>query len=230
VDQLSTTEAGLLIDSLQNEAINSLERIFLMMKLLYSASAIQAAAFNILSDSKSSLARGMEILDNTVDLSVKQIILSVVDNRSIAEKLSVLANLHAYKPLPPSDRLQQLVDLRYCLSDWTLACCFHVARTQFWRVPADAMLKCLEHPTGFVRESVISYLQVASPRSLVKVLPHLLKDRDSLVLAQARAISYYFQNNGKNTLNLSDNLHESTDIDTEIKARMSGKPNGYGES
>jgi len=230
VDQLSTTEAGLLIDSLQNEAINSLERIFLMMKLLYSASAIQAAAFNILSDSKSSLARGMEILDNTVDLSVKQIILSVVDNRSIAEKLSVLANLHAYEPLPPSDRLQQLVDLRYCLSDWTLACCFHVARTQFWRVPADAMLKCLEHPTGFVRESVISYLQVASPRSLVKVLPHLLKDRDSLVLAQARAISYYFQNNGKNTLNLSDNLHESTDIDTEIKARMSGKPNGYGES
>jgi hypothetical protein len=230
VDQLATTEAGLLIDSLQNEAINSLERIFLMMKLLYSASAIQAAAFNILSDSKSSLARGIEILDNTVDLSVKQIILSIVDNRSIADKLSVLANLHTYEPLAPSARLQQLVDLRYCLSDWTLACCFHVARTQFWRVPADAMLECLEHPTGFVRESVISYLQVASPRSLVKILPHLLKDRNSLVLAQARAIFYYFQNNGENTLNLSNNLHESTDIDTEIKARMIGKPNGYGES
>ena len=96
------------------------------MKLLYSASAIQAAAFNILSDSKSSLARGMEILDNTVDLSVKQTILSVVDNRSIADKLSILANIHTYEPMAPSRRLQQLVDLRYCLSDWTLACCFHV--------------------------------------------------------------------------------------------------------
>ncbi len=230
IDQVSSTEVGLLIDSLENEAVNSLERIFLLMKLLYSASAIQAAAFNILSDSKSSLARGMEILDNTVDLSVKQIILSVVDNRSIADKLSVLANIHAYEPLSPSSRLQQLVDLRYCLSDWTLACCFHVARTEQWKLPADAMLKCLEHPTGFVREAVISYLQVASPRSLIKVLPHLLKDRDSLVLAQARAISYYFQNNGKNTLNLSDNLHDSKDLDTEIRARMSGKPNRDGES
>ncbi|PZV19700.1 MAG: hypothetical protein DCF20_01165 [Pseudanabaena sp.] len=230
MSQVSSTEAGLLIDSLNNEAIGSLERIFLMMKLLYSASAIQAAAFNILSESKSSLARGMEILDNTVDLSVKQIILSVVDNRSIADKLTILSGIHTYKPLTPSSRLHQLVDLRYCLSDWTLACCFHVARTQHWKVPADTMLKCLEHPTGFVRESVISYLQVASPRSLLKVLPHLLNDRDSLVLAQVRAISYYFQNNGKNNLNLSDNLNHSKDLDTHVRAEIGDNPNGYGES
>jgi len=230
IEQFSSTESGLLLDSLRNEATNSLERIFLMMKLLYSASAIQAASFNILSDSKSSLARGMEILDNTVDLSVKQIILSVVDNRSIADKLNVLATIHPYQPMSPPKRLQQLIDLRYCLSDWTLACCFHVARTHYWSVNVEAMLKCLEHPTGFVKESVISYLQVASPRSLIKLLPRLLKDPDPLVLAQSRAISYYFQNNGKNTVNLSDNLHSSKDIDTEIKARMSGKPNRHGES
>jgi hypothetical protein len=232
-DQAVTTESGLLLDSLQNEAINSLERIFLMMKLLYSGSAIQAASFNILSDSKSSLARGMEILDNTVDLGVKQIILSVVDNRSIADKLNILATIHPYQSMPPSERLQQLVDLRYCLSDWTLACCFHMARTQYWSINVQAMLKCLEHPTGFVREAVISYLQVASPRSLIKVLPRLLKDRDPLVLAQSRAIAYYFQNNGKNTLDLSDNSHSSKDleaIDTEPRAKMSGKPNRYGES
>jgi hypothetical protein len=81
-----------------------------------------------------------------------------------------------------------------------------------------------------VREAVISYLQTASPRSLIKVLPHLLKDRDSLVLAQARAISYYFQNNEGKTLNLSDNLQDSEDLATEIRARMGGKPNRDGES
>ena len=223
-------EVELLLESLRNEAIDSLERIFLLMKLLYSASAIQAAAFNILSGSKSSLARGMEILDNTVDLSVKQILLSVVDNRSIPDKLSVLATIHPYRPLSPVKRLQQIVELRHCLSDWTLACCFHVARTQFWSLSAESMLKCLEYPTGFVREAVISYLQVASPRSLIRILPRLLKDRDSLVLAQARAISYYFQNNGKNTLDLSDNSQVRTDIDTEIRARMIGTSNGHGES
>ena len=223
---VSTIEAELLLESLQNEAIDCLERIFLMMKLLYSSSAIQAASFNILSGSKSSLARGMEILDNTVDLSIKQVLLAVVDNRSIADKLSILATIHPYKKLSPSERLQQLVDLRYCFSDWSLACCFHVARTQWWSLPADAMLKSLEHSTGFVREAVISYLQVVSPRSLIKILPHLSKDRDSLVLAQVRAISYYFQNNQKNTLDLGDNFQESKLLDTEIKARMGGKPNG----
>lgn len=230
LSSILNAEMELLLESLQNEAIDSLERIFLLMKLLYSPSAIQAASFNILSGSKSSLARGMEILDNTVDLSVKQILLFVVDNRSIADKLNLLATVHAYQPLSPVKRLQQIVELRHCFSDWTLACCFHVARTQFWSLSADAMLKCLESSTGFVRESVISYLQVASPRSLVRVLPRLLKDRDPLVLAQARAISYYFQNNGKSALNLSDNFQQSKDLDTEIKARMGGTPNRYGES
>jgi HEAT repeat protein len=246
LEQVGSTESGLLLESLQTEAIDSLERIFLLMKLLYSASAIQAAAFNILSGSKGSLARGMEILDNTVDLSIKQILLSVVDNRSIADKLSVLATIHPYKSLSSLKRLHQLVELRYCLSDWTLACCFHVARTQCWSLPTESMLKCLFHPTGFVRESVIAYLQFASPRSLVRILPRLLKDRDSLVLAQVRAISYYFennqtqnqaqnqdqnvQNNDKNTPKLSDNSHDTKLLDLEIKAKKGGKPNGNGES
>ena len=221
LDQIATTESTLLLDSLQLEAIDSLERIFLMMKLLYSPSAIQAAAFNILSGSKGSLARGMEILDNTVDLSVKQILLSVVDNRSIADKLAVLTSVHSYQPLSPLKRLHQLVELRYCLSDWTLACCFHMARTQLWRLSAESMLNCLEHPTGFVRESAIAYLQVASPRSLVRVLPRLLKDRDPLVLAQAKAISYYFQNNGKSNLNLGNNSRHNQNLDADITAHMS---------
>ncbi len=186
-------EAGLLRQSLETEAIDSLERIFLLMRLLYSSSAIQAASFNILSGSKGSLARGMEILDNTVDLSIKQILLLVVDNRPIADKLSLLSTIHPYRPLPPLKRLHQIIELRHCLSDWTLACCLHVAKGHRWSLPAGVMLKCLEHSTGFVREAVISYLQVASPRSLIKVLPRLLKDRDSLVLAQARAISSYFK-------------------------------------
>ncbi|MFM7885957.1 MAG: hypothetical protein ACKPCM_04545, partial [Pseudanabaena sp.] len=231
LNKLETPETELLLESLQNEVIDSLERIFLLMKLLYPASAIQAASFNIISGTRSSLARGMEILDNTVDLSMKQILLSVVDNRSIADKLSILATIHPYQPLSPIKRLQQLVDLSYCLSDWTLACCFHVARTQFWSLPAEAMLKGLEHPTGFVREAVIAYLQAASPRSLVKILPRLLKDRDPLVLAQARAIFNYFQSNGKSILNLSDNSQEGNDVDIEIRAKMSGgKILGYGES
>jgi hypothetical protein len=51
-----------------------------------------------------------------------------------------------------------------------------------------------------------------------------------LVLAQAKAISYYFQSNGKKNANLSDNSHHNQGLDPIIRARMLGNPNGLGES
>ncbi|MEE3717454.1 hypothetical protein V2H45_11890 [Tumidithrix elongata RA019] len=191
-EQIASLEAGLLKEALLAEVEDSLERLFLLMKLLYTPSAIQAAAFNIMSGSKGSLARGIEILDNTVDLSKKQIILSVLDKRSIAEKLRILSEVYFYQPMSSVKRLRNLIEISYCFSDWTLACCFHVGRSQLWSLPAEITLQCLSHPTGFVREAVLAYLQVVSPRSLQKMLPMLTQDRNSLVGAQAKAIAGYF--------------------------------------
>jgi HEAT repeat protein/ATP/ADP translocase len=202
-DQIGTIEADLIRDSLQLEIEDSLERLFLLMKLLYTPSAIQAASFNILSGSRGNMARGIEILDNTIDLSNKQIILAIVDKRLIPEKLRILSDIHPYQPMSGVKRLRRLIEIRHCLSDWTLACCFHVGRVQWWGIPAADTVACLQHPTSFVREAVIAYLQVASPRSLQKFLPKLKEDRDPLVGAQARAIAAYFRTTsfGRNDAN-----------------------------
>ncbi len=186
------SEAALLRDSLQSEIQDCLERSFLLMKFLYTPSAIQAAAFNILAGSKSSIAKGMEILDNTIDLSIKQTILYVVDQRAIIDKIQVLHEIHTYTPLSGIERLCEIIEKYHCFSDWTLACCFHVARSARWSIPAELTLQCLEHPAGFVREAVMAYLQVASPRSLQRMLPVLMQDRDPLVSTQAQAIARYF--------------------------------------
>ncbi len=47
------------------------------------------------------------------------------------EKIEVLASssLFVYQSLSASDRLRYLLDLRYFLSDWALACCFHLVLT-----------------------------------------------------------------------------------------------------
>jgi hypothetical protein len=200
-EQIGSLEAGLLKESLQAEVEDSLERLFLLMKLLYTPSAIQAAAFNIMSGSKGSLARGIEILDNTVDLSRKQIILALLDKRTNAEKLKILSEVYFYQPMTSAKRLRNLIEISYCFSDWTLACCFHVGRSQLWSLPAEITLQCLGHPTGFVREAVLAYLQTVSPRSLQKMLPMLTQDRNSLVGAQAKAIASYFE---AETVNQSD--------------------------
>ncbi|MEG3978997.1 MFS transporter, partial [Microcoleus sp. herbarium8] len=160
------------------------DRCFLLMKFLYPLDTVQAAAFNIASGQPSMVARGLEILDNTVDIVRKRSLINLLDQHSEREKLTNLSELMVYKPLTPSDRLRRLLELRHFLSDWALACCFHLAKEARWSLTAQQTLVCLQHPTGFVREAVLAYLKIASPRALLELLPRLQNDPDRLVFAQ----------------------------------------------
>ncbi|MEG4233830.1 HEAT repeat domain-containing protein [Microcoleus sp. Pol11C3] len=176
--------AQLLQRALAGLEADAKERCFLLMKFLYPLDTVQAAAFNLASGQPSMVARGLEILDNTVDIARKRSLINLLDQHSEREKLSNLSELMVYKPLAPSDRLRRLLELRHFLSDWALACCFHLAREARWSLTAQQTLVCLQHPTGFVREAVLAYLKIASPRALVELLPRLQNDPDNLVSAQ----------------------------------------------
>jgi hypothetical protein len=184
--RVSGREADLLRRSLRYTQNDAQDRLFLLMRFLYSSSAVQAAAFNLFSGSRDNMARGLEILDNTIDLPSKRAVLNILDQRSDQDKLESLSELVSYEPMSPSDRLRHLLDLRYFLSEWALACCFHLARTQHWRVTTDQAIACLRHPTSFVREAVLSYLYVASPRTLRRLLDQMKQDPNPLVDRQIR--------------------------------------------
>ncbi|WP_017301192.1 MFS transporter [Nodosilinea nodulosa] len=202
---LSASRVGGIEADLLREALNGLqsdatERLFMLLRFVSPATAIQAAQVS-LSGSASSWARGIEILDNVVDVANKRSILLLLDRRPDPEKLKRLAlstPLIPYQQLPPGDRLRQLLDLRNFLSDWATACCFHLARVQRWNLTAEHTLALLQHPTGFVREAVLAYLAVASPRALRELLPILEQDSDRLVLAQVKHLI--------NTYNLEPSL------------------------
>ncbi|MBD2099662.1 MFS transporter [Leptolyngbya sp. FACHB-261] len=180
--------ADLLARALDGILSDSQERLFLTLRLLYPARAIQAAAFDIQSTSGAGLARGLEILDNTLDLPRKRALLTVFDRCSEGEKLDSLRDLAPYRSLAAPERLRQLIELRAFLSDWAVACCFHLARDQRWTVPVKSTLACLRHPTGYVREAVLSYLAMASPRTLQALLPRLYPDPDQIVNAQVQSL------------------------------------------
>nr|WP_242019480.1 HEAT repeat domain-containing protein [Trichocoleus sp. FACHB-40] len=174
----------LLRRALLEEQSDVVERCFLLMKFLYPLNSIQAAAFNLQSDSPSNIALGLEILDNTLDIARKRNLVVILDRRPEGEKLQSLAEMVPYKPMTKSDRLRRLLELRHFLSDWPLACCFHVARQAKWSLTPEQTLVCMRHPTGFVREAVLAYLKAASPRALAEMLPVLKNDPDRLVAAQ----------------------------------------------
>lgn len=183
-EQIAGPEADLLRRALHDLQADLMERCFLLMKFLYPASAIQAAAFNLDSESRSNIALGLEILDNTLDIPQKRALLGILDRRSTTEKMGNLVDLVPYQPLNPGDRLRRLIELRHFMPDWALACCFHLARTAPCSMTPEATLVCLRHPTGFVREAVLAYLKAASPRACSELLPMLKNDADRLVAAQ----------------------------------------------
>ncbi|MEM9770212.1 MAG: Npt1/Npt2 family nucleotide transporter [Cyanobacteria bacterium P01_D01_bin.73] len=186
-------EQGDLLRKALNEGISDgQEQLFLLMKFLYPLGAVQAAAFNIRSGTGDSKARGLEILDNTLDIPSKRSVLNLLDADSPLEKLRSLSDLMEYQSMAPRDRIRRLLNLRHFLSAWPLACCFHLARTERWSLTTDQTLACLRHPRGFVREAVLSYLKVASQRALVELLPRLQNDPDPLVSAQVGQMSQEF--------------------------------------
>jgi HEAT repeat protein len=184
--------ADLLRGALQDLERDAVERMFMLLRFISSPSAIQAAQVS-LQGSASSRARGLEILDTSLDIPSKRAILTLLDLRSDREKLSALEGLVTYDSLAPSQRLRYLLDLRYFLSDWGLACCFHLARQQRWSVTAEHALGCLKHPTGFVREAVLSYLEVASPAVLTQLLPTMRADPNELVASQVEHLMVQLQ-------------------------------------
>ncbi|MGI0498955.1 HEAT repeat domain-containing protein [Limnospira platensis CENA597] len=178
----------MLCRALRNLESDAIDRCFLLMKFLYSLGSIQAAAFNIRSGQQGNIARGLEILDNTVDISRKRALIGILDNHSIVQKIEDLSPLISYKPMTPSDRLRRLLEFRHFLSDWSLACCFHQARSASWSLTAEQTLMCLRHPTGFVREAVLAYLKMGARQALVELLPMLQTDRDPLVAHQVQQL------------------------------------------
>jgi HEAT repeat protein len=185
-EKIAGQEADLLRRALEDLQTDLLERCFLLMKFLYPISAIQAASFNLASQSRSNIALGLEILDNTLDIPQKRAFLSILDRRSPEEKMDCLEEWVPYQPMNPGDRLRRLIEFRHFLPDWTLACCFHLAKALHYSLTSEATLVCLRHPTGFVREAVLAYLREASPRACLEVLPALKNDSDRLVASQVQ--------------------------------------------
>ncbi|GAB1539755.1 hypothetical protein NUACC21_24220 [Scytonema sp. NUACC21] len=164
------------------------ERLLLLLELLYSSEKIKAAAFNLRSESTKNWARGLEILEHTLKLQNKSVLLYILDKRTPKEKLHKLIEkgIVEYQPMELGDRTRSLMLLKDSLSDWCLACCLHIARVARIRLTSEQVLESLRHPTGYVREAAIAYLSMASHRVLLELIPQLKNDPHPLVAAQIK--------------------------------------------
>ncbi|MDJ0617927.1 MAG: MFS transporter [Calothrix sp. MO_192.B10] len=168
------------------------ERLLLLLKLIYTQEKIQAATFHLRSESKADIAQGLEILEHTVhNLKYKPILLQIFDRLSPEEKLQhiIQADIVEYQQMIVSDRIRNLLTHSSLLSDWCLACCFHLSKVARIKLSIPVILENLRHPTGFVREAALAYVSVAAKNVLYKILPQMKDDRDPLVAALIRQLT-----------------------------------------
>ena len=83
---LQGREADLLQRALEEQQGDAIERIFMLLRFISPPGAIQAAQISWQGGSASNSARGIEILDNTLDIPSKRAILTILDRRSWLEK------------------------------------------------------------------------------------------------------------------------------------------------
>lgn len=194
--------------ALRTIQLDCVDRLFMLMQFLYEPDAIQAAAFNLKSGSSDNVAQGLEILDNKLDIPQKRAFLTILERipraqsgRStpgmklrrtshrlsrqeqleLQEQLQSLSSLITYQPMEPSDRLIHLMDLRHFLSDWVLACGFHLARAEQWSLERHHVLGGLRSSSGFLREAVLAYLQSMYPAAYMNVLPRMKNDPEPIL-------------------------------------------------
>lgn len=210
---------GILQKSLLNVEADIKDRLLLILKLLYPQEKIQAAIFNLRSKSNSNLARGVEILEHTIHLSCKSVLLKIFEttniqdketysfineqNRSveisienpeklakIKEKLQVIVDekYAIYEQMVVGDRIRRLLEKEESLTDWCLACIINFSHHGRIGLTVEQIRDNLRHPTSFVREAAIAYLGVASPRTLIDLLPQLEKDPHPLVKYQVKLL------------------------------------------
>jgi hypothetical protein len=167
------------------------ERLLLLLKLIYPLEKMQAASFNLRSKSPVNFARGLEILEHTVKFQYKPVFLNILDRREPSKKLRDLteAKMLEYLPMEVHHRTRKLLTFDKELSDWSLACCFHFAQAAKIRLNTPEILTSLRHPTVFVREAAICYLNTASPRILIELLPQLQDDPHPVIAAQVRELT-----------------------------------------
>ncbi len=109
----------------------------------------------------------------------------------LERQLQSLSSLVTYTPLEPVDRLRQLMDLRHFLSDWVLACCFHLARAEGWQLERHQVLDGLRGGSSLLREAAMLYLHNLSQRGVnssafINILPRMQNDVDPLLRRQVQ--------------------------------------------
>lgn len=189
LDSLPLERGGLLGSALREKLERILERIFLLLGVIYPSKTMEVVFISLHADSAVARANALEVLDNTLSARLKRLILPLVDDTPMADKLGVAQEVFGLCRSGAEDALTTLLDDP---NAWVVACAVrHVSDRASSRDPAIARLVMhhLRSLSPVVRETTAWVVHTHLPiAEAVTVLEPYLQDEALIVRRVAEAL------------------------------------------
>ena len=171
-----------LTSALGQELDQHRDNMLLLVSFLFPSIVMLDTRANI--DSKVSELRvfALEVLDNLLTPEIKQVVIPILDDLSVSERLVPLRVRYPQDSLSPDDRFHTLVDNKFGeRAFWTKASLLHLIGSGRWGQHEDIVVQALDDSEPIVRETASWALAQLSPTDLRASLSARLDDPDPSV-------------------------------------------------
>lgn len=142
-------------------------------------------------DSKVSELRvfALEVLDNLLTNEIKQVVLPILDDLNVSERLALLSVRYPQSKLAPDDRFHNLVSNHFdeCFF-WTRACLLHLIGRQEDQQHLEVVQQSLKNREPIIRETATWSLAQLGPPDLRRTLLSHADDPDAGVSSVVAAL------------------------------------------
>lgn len=131
LDLESLYKESKLLESLYSELALKRKQIFQMLSMLYDSETIKYISDNIESESSDARVLSLELIDLFLSRELKEKILILFEEISLAECIDNFRDSFPQKKLKPEDRLKEIINKDYTkISMWTKACALQEIASQ----------------------------------------------------------------------------------------------------
>jgi hypothetical protein len=158
------------------------DNMLLLISYLFPSIVMLDTRANI--DSKVSELRvfALEVLDNLLTPDIKEVVLPILDDLTVSERLAHLSEKYPQRKLTPDDRFNSLVGEHFDqLTFWTQASLVWVIGKEKAQAHLGVVQKSLRSPEPIIRETASWALAQLQPNDLRRILVGQADDPDPFV-------------------------------------------------
>jgi ATP:ADP antiporter, AAA family len=170
-DIVGAPDFQLLHNALGNELDVRRDNMLLLISFLFPSIVMLDTRANI--DSKVTELRSfaLEVLDNLLTGEIKQIVLPLLDDLTVAEQLEMLAPKFPQARMSPEERFREIVETHYAEAfSWTRSCLLYLIGQQKAEEHAAVVMAAMNDKEAIIRETCAWSITRLNPSGLRRTL------------------------------------------------------------